>query len=194
MSYEQGLLIIFTSMVCLLGLVLFGPQVSMFLRLVRQRPALVTRTPEPVKTTEAPLAKERTPLPQGKAQLRPVPLVDFDPTNLVHQAALYMLMNEQCAHPTLRFHFDSSRFDNVVDACLFDMAAHAISTEAKLLAKKTASVKRALANPTAAPKKTPTKKRVVAKTKTRRKTDTVNKKVGRKQNTDQEKVPSLKLC
>jgi hypothetical protein len=193
MSYEQGLLIIFTAMVTLLGLGIFRPQISTFLRLVRQRPAVATHSQESAIAKAAPV-RERTPLPQGKSQLRPVPVVDFDPSNLVHQAALYMLMTEQCAHPTLRFHFDSSRFDNVVDACLFDMAAYAIPAEAKLLAKKTAAMKRALATPTKLPAKPKTKKRVALKSKITKKTDTVNKKVGRKQKSDQEKLPSLKLC
>lgn len=189
MSYEQGLLVILCAMLCLICLGVFGPQVNAFLRLVRQRPATVTKAPEPVKNKTRNLSKERTPLPRGRSQLRPPTLVDFDPTNLVHQAALYMLMTEQCAHPTLRFHFDSSRFDNVVDACLFDMAAHSIPADAKLLAKKTAVMKRTAALPAK-----PAKKRLVSENNVTGKTDTVNKKVGREQKLDQEKAPSLKLC
>jgi hypothetical protein len=194
-SYEKGLLLILAVFAVLLVLGVFGPQVSLFLRLVRAPRAL---PPLPVKDTKSKVKPDRTPLPRGRSQLRAPTFVDFDPTNLVHQAALHMMMAEHRLHPVLRFHFDSGRFDNAFDACISAMAEYSISDEAKLLAKSTAALKKAQANPKILVKKIPRKRAtgVSLSEKSKVKTRTVNKKVGisSKETKVSSKRPGLKLC
>lgn len=200
MSYEQGLLAILSVFAFLPFVLILSPQVKLFLRLVQRKTTLVTPTPSSEVTASAPKDKKaaHTPLPRGRSQLRSPTFADFDPTNLVHQAALHMMMAEHRLHPVLRFHFDSSRFDNAFDACVSAMAEYAITDEAKLLAKATAALKKAKANPKAAVKKAPRKRAtgtdLVKKSKA--KTRTVNKKVGIIANdeTAASKRAGLKLC
>lgn len=201
MSYEQGLLAILAAFVVLLFVCLFTPQVSLFLRLVRSRHIKMAPVSGPGPSPSAvkdKKVKDYAPLPRGRSQLRAPTFVDFDPTNLVHQAALHMMMAEQRLHPVLRFHFDSSRFDNAFDACVSAMAEYAIPDEAKTLAQVTAALKKADANPKPPAKRAPRKRiagTVVKKSKA--KTRTVNKKVGISINDEtasSTKRPGLKLC
>jgi hypothetical protein len=202
MSYEQGLLAILAAFACVLFVFIFLPQVRLFLRLVKSRSVLVAPASsvgtKPLRPKDKKVM-ESTPLPRGKSQLRSPTFVDFDPTNLVHQAALYMMMAEQRLHPFLRFHFDSGRFDNAFDACISAMAEYAITDEAKSLAKATAALKKAQANPKATVKKVPRKRATgtALSKSSKSKTRTVNKKVGISEDTEKaapSRRPGLKLC
>jgi hypothetical protein len=190
MSYEQGLLAILATVAFIIFAFVFLPQVRLFLSLVRSR-----ANPSVAKNK---VVKDPTPLPRGRSQLRGLTFVDFDPTNLVHQAALHMMMAEQRLHPVLRFHFDSSRFDNAFDACVSAMAEYAIPDEAKLLARVTAELKKAEANPKPPVKRVPRKRAAsTAAKKSKSKTHTVNKKVGisvSDEKVSSAKRPGLKLC
>lgn len=61
------------------------------------------------------------------------PEVPFDPTNDEHVAALLMLMNPKTAraHPTLRFAFDSKRYDNAYQAILTEFVLHHTTPNAR---------------------------------------------------------------
>ncbi len=194
MSYEFGLV---CALLGVLVIVFSYPQVKLFWRLTRTKDMYV-KTEVSVKSSpevRKPAAATFQ-LPRGKTQLRNPTFVDFDPTNLVHQAALFMMISEGRMHPTLRFHYDSGRFDNVFDACLADMAEYAISDEAKALAKSTAALKKAQASPEKQPARKVPRKSSVKKAAEKH---TVNKRVGRsgassKKPAETTKVRSLKLC
>ncbi len=202
MSDQYTVLMGLALLVLLVG---FAPQVRLFLSLVRSRHEPIQPAVTSAVFSKEPSKKQDFTMPRGRSQLRSPTLVDFDPSNSEHQAALYMMMAEARQHPTLRFHFDAGRFDNAYDACLFAMADYAVPAEAKRLAKLLANLKKHQASPK---KKRPVKVNVRVKARVKEsvnsdaknsetldtKKHTVNKRVGRKQNSRTDTVPNLKLC
>ncbi len=195
MSDQYIVLMVLALLILVVG---FAPQVSMFLRLVRPPRAPIQPTITPLPLSKELPEKRNFTMPRGKSQLRSPTLVDFDPSNSEHQAALYMMMAEARQHPTLRFHFDAGRFDNAYDACLFAMADYAVPAESKRLAKLLANLKKHQANPKKRAVRSRVKGTVNSDNKNSKKLDTkkhtVNKRVGRKQNSRTDTVPNLKLC
>jgi len=83
------------------------------------------------KAAKSKKRKPRTKRANG-GLLKPIEYVDFDPDNHEHLVALAMLMRkdgDSRIHPTLRFKFDPSLYDNAYAAALSAVAHHVIGPQ-----------------------------------------------------------------
>lgn len=88
-------------------------------------PAWDLPDPNPGATAKPKKRKPKTKKAHGSL-LRTVDEVDFDPADPQHLVALAMLMDQGRLHPTLRFKYDASLYDNAYAAALLSLANYHI--------------------------------------------------------------------